>query len=482
MAAQGPLWAPGGDRGLYKTTDGGKTWKAVLTISENTGVTDVVMDPRDPDVLYAAAYQRRRHVWTLIDGGPEGAIHKSTDGGATWKKLTTGLPKEDMGRIGLALAPSKPDTVYAIVESIGKAGGFFRSTDAGGSWEKRSDYVPGSPQYYQEIFVDPDGCRTASTRWTCCSRSPRTAARASSNLGEKDKHVDNHALWIDPANTRPPAGRVATAASTRAGTAAPPGTSSRTCRSRQFYRVSRRQRHAVLQRLRRHPGQLQPGRSVAHQQRARHPQLGLVRHPGRRRLPDRRSIPKTRTSSTPSRSTAAWCAIDRKSGEQIDIQPQPGQGRAGAALELGLAADHQPALAHPALLRRQQALPQRRPRQHLARRQPRPDAADRPQQARGHGQGVERRHGGQEQLDLLLRQHRGPRRIAARGRAALRRHRRRPGPGDRGRRRQLAQDRQVPGRSGEHLRLRRRNLLAPTRTSSTPRSTTTRWATSSPTC
>ena len=104
VAAQGPLWAPGGDRGLYKTTDGGKTWKAVLTISENTGVTDVILDPTNPDILYASAYQRRRHVFTLIDGGPESGIHKSTDGGKTWTKLKDGLPKEDMGRIGLAIA------------------------------------------------------------------------------------------------------------------------------------------------------------------------------------------------------------------------------------------------------------------------------------------------------------------------------------------------------------------------------------------
>jgi len=135
VAAQGPLWAPGGDRGLYKTTDGGKTWKAVLTISENTGVTDVVLDPRNPDIVYAAAYQRRRHVWTLIDGGPEGGIHKSTDGGLTWKRLSNGLPHNvDIGRIGLAVAPSQPDTVYAIVEAADKAGGFFRSTDGGGNW------------------------------------------------------------------------------------------------------------------------------------------------------------------------------------------------------------------------------------------------------------------------------------------------------------------------------------------------------------
>ena len=120
VAAQGPLWAPGGDRGLYKTTDGGKTWKDVLTISENTGVTDVVLDPSNPDILYASAYQRRRHVFTLIDGGPESAIHKSTDGGKTWTKLKDGLPKEDMGRIGLAIAPHNPKIIYATIESTRK--------------------------------------------------------------------------------------------------------------------------------------------------------------------------------------------------------------------------------------------------------------------------------------------------------------------------------------------------------------------------
>ena len=157
VAAQGPLWGPGGDRGLYKTTDGGKTWNAVLTIDENTGVTDVVMDPRDPDTLVAASYQRRRHVFTLIDGGPGSGIHKTTDGGKTWKKVTSGLPKEEMGRIGLAISPTEPDTLYALVETAAanKAGGTFRSTNRGESWEKRGDYVPGGPMYYQEIFVDP---------------------------------------------------------------------------------------------------------------------------------------------------------------------------------------------------------------------------------------------------------------------------------------------------------------------------------------
>ncbi|MFL6199314.1 MAG: VPS10 domain-containing protein [Thermoanaerobaculia bacterium] len=200
VAAQGPLWNAGGDRGLYKTTDGGKTWKAVLTISENTGVTDVAMDPRDSDVLYAASYQRRRHVWTLINGGPEAAVYKSMDGGANWKKIEAGLPKEEKGRIGLAIAPSAPDTVYAIVEAARGAGGFFRSRDGGANWERRGKYFAGSAQYYQEIFVDPyDADRVYSM--DVFVQLTEDGGKTWRNLGERFKHVDNHAIWIDPANT-----------------------------------------------------------------------------------------------------------------------------------------------------------------------------------------------------------------------------------------------------------------------------------------
>ena len=131
VASQGPLWRSGGERGLYKTTDGGESWNLVLEISENTGVTDLLMDPRDPDVLIAASYQRRRHVWTLIDGGPESALYKSTDGGESWDELTGGLPSDDVGRIGLAQAPARPDVVYAIIEAANDAGGLYRSVDAG---------------------------------------------------------------------------------------------------------------------------------------------------------------------------------------------------------------------------------------------------------------------------------------------------------------------------------------------------------------
>lgn len=201
VAAQGPLWAPGGDRGLYKTTDGGKNWKQVLTISENTGVSDVVFDPSNPDVLYAAAYQRRRHVYTLIDGGPESAIYKSTDAGANWTKLggEQGLPKEDMGRIGLAVARNNPHIVYATIESTRKASGIYRSKDAGANWEKVNDYNA-QGQYYGELFVDPndDDRIYAADVWVRVSDDGGKTWR---RLDEKYKHPDNHVVWIDPANS-----------------------------------------------------------------------------------------------------------------------------------------------------------------------------------------------------------------------------------------------------------------------------------------
>lgn len=200
VAAMGNLWMSSPERGVYKSTDGGLTWAQALKISDDTGVSEVHFDPRNPDVVYATAYQRRRHVWTLINGGPESAIYRSTDAGATWKKLDSGLPREDLGRIGLAIAPSNPDVVYAIVEAANRAGGFFRSTDRGATWEKRSDYVSGSPQYYQELVPDPknpDRVYSMDVYMMVTEDGGRTFRRA----GERHKHVDNHALWIDPSNT-----------------------------------------------------------------------------------------------------------------------------------------------------------------------------------------------------------------------------------------------------------------------------------------
>ena len=201
VAAQGPLWAAGGDRGLYKTTDGGTTWELILEISENTGVSDLAFDPRNPDVAYAVSYQRRRHVYTLINGGPESTIYKTEDGGKNWRKIEKGLPSAEKGRIGIAISPANPDYLYAIVESTEDNGGFFRSTNRGESWQKQSDFVSGSPQYYQELFADPkdENCVYAMDTY---ARYTLDGGKTFINFNYKTKHVDDHALWIDPTNTQ----------------------------------------------------------------------------------------------------------------------------------------------------------------------------------------------------------------------------------------------------------------------------------------
>ncbi len=196
VAAQGPLWAPGGDRGLYKTTDGGQTWTKVLSVSENTGVTDVVLDPRNPDVLLAASYQRRRHVWTLVNGGPESALYKSTDAGKTWRKLKGGLPGDDLGRIGLAVAPTNPDVVYALVEAADKKGGLFRSADRGETWEKRNDFDQ-QAQYYAHLVVDPKDANRLYVMNVLIQVSD-DGGKTLRRLGERSKHVDNHCIWVNP--------------------------------------------------------------------------------------------------------------------------------------------------------------------------------------------------------------------------------------------------------------------------------------------
>jgi hypothetical protein len=116
VASQGPLFSAGGDRGVYKTTDGGATWNRVLHVNEDTGFTDLAFDPRNPNTIFASTYQRRRHVGQMIGGGPDGGIFKSTDGGRNWTKLTNGLPPGDVGRIALATDPKKPGRVYALID------------------------------------------------------------------------------------------------------------------------------------------------------------------------------------------------------------------------------------------------------------------------------------------------------------------------------------------------------------------------------
>jgi photosystem II stability/assembly factor-like uncharacterized protein len=199
VAAQGPLWSAGGDRGLFKTSDGGRTWDKILGGGDFTGVNEVHIDPRDPDVLYAVTWQHYRNVAALMDGGPETGIHKSTDGGATWRELTEGLPKEDMGKIGFAISPQRPDVVYAGIELARRTGGFYRSEDGGETWEKRSDFVAGGtgPHYYQEIFASPhkfDRIYHMDVRLHISEDGGKTFERTE----HLNKHSDHHAMAFDP--------------------------------------------------------------------------------------------------------------------------------------------------------------------------------------------------------------------------------------------------------------------------------------------
>ena len=195
VSAQGPLWSSGGERGLYKSTDGGENWNKVLGDDEWTGVTDHVLDPRDPDVMYAATWQRHRTVAAYMGGGPESGIHKSTDGGETWQELKNGLPGVNMGKIGLAISPQKPDIVYAAITLERTTGGVFKSENGGSSWKKMSDAVSGGtgPHYYQELYASPHqfGTIYLVSNYTLVSEDH---GENFSTINVADKHVDDHAI------------------------------------------------------------------------------------------------------------------------------------------------------------------------------------------------------------------------------------------------------------------------------------------------
>ena len=199
VSSQGPLWSKGGQRGLYKTTDGGETWENTLEIDEWTGVGSLTIDPTNPDILYAAAWQRQRTIAALIDTGPGSALYKSTDGGETWNEMTVGLPKTNMGKSSIVVSPIDPNVVYATIELDERKGGFWRSNDKGASWTKMSDRVSGGtgPHYYQEIFADPhtfDKVYMANN----LSAYSDDGGKTWTNMNLVNRHVDDHAFAFHP--------------------------------------------------------------------------------------------------------------------------------------------------------------------------------------------------------------------------------------------------------------------------------------------
>ena len=195
VASQGPLWSSGGDRGFYISTDGGTTWEKTLGDEEYTGVTDFEVDAGNPDRIYAATWQHHRTVAAYMSGGPKTKIYASEDGGNTWKELKKGLPKESMGKIGLAVSPQNSNVVYAAIELNRRKGGIYKSTDRGGSWEKMSDQVAGAtgPHYYQELYASPhkfDQIYLMDNQLQMSEDGGKTFTAVNTN----SKHVDNHAM------------------------------------------------------------------------------------------------------------------------------------------------------------------------------------------------------------------------------------------------------------------------------------------------
>ena len=195
VASQGPLWSKGGDRGVYKTTDGGKTWKRTLGDQEWVGATDMLINPDNPDVLFAATWQRHRTVAGYLGGGPGSGLHKSTDGGETWKALKNGIPKSNLGKTGLAMSPFNSDVIYAALELDRTKGGVYISTNAGESWTKQSDAVSGGtgPHYYQELIASPheEGTLYFMNNSALISKDH---GKTFSNMSRSNQHSDSHAL------------------------------------------------------------------------------------------------------------------------------------------------------------------------------------------------------------------------------------------------------------------------------------------------
>ena len=351
VAAEGPLWNGGGERGVYRTEDGGATWTRTLDLGPDTGVTDLEFAPGDPDTVYAAAYQRRRHVWSFLAGGPGSGIHKSDDGGRTFRKITKGLPKGDVGKVGLAVTPADPRLVYATIEADEEERGFYRSGDRGESWERRNPYISGGtgPHYYQEIEASPDrpGPRVPDGRLLPRDPGRRQDLRLPRHRTRKAQRQPRD---LDRSERpRPPARRHRLGAlrNVRRGSdlAAFPEHA-----RLPVLQGGAQQRRTLLRPPRGGAGPRVGARSFAHPEPGRGPQPRLVRaaRGGRLRRGDRSARPEHPLPDDP-----AGEPLPRRPAERGDAaHPAVGRPRRTAGtLELGLPGPDQPAQRGPAVLR-----------------------------------------------------------------------------------------------------------------------------------
>src|SRR5207248_7309575 len=199
VAALGHPYGPNAERGVFRTTDRGKTWQKVLFVDENTGAVDLTFDPHNPHILFASTWQVRRQPWTLSSGGPGSGLYRSTDGGDTWKRLeASGFPEGPYGKIGVAVAANS-NRVYALIEA--KRGGLYRSNDGGDSWEliNPDDRFTQRAWYYMHIVADPEDANTVYILNVDFHRST-DGGHTFNKI--KVPHGDNHGLWIDPTNTK----------------------------------------------------------------------------------------------------------------------------------------------------------------------------------------------------------------------------------------------------------------------------------------
>lgn len=202
VAVVGALWSSSEDRGLYKTTDGGNKWEKILYVDANTGCSDIAIDPQEPNRLYAGMWQFRRQPWSFSSGGPGSGLFRSTDSGKTWAKVTKGLPEGILGRIALGVAPTRPNVIYANIES--KKTGFYRSDDLGESWTliNAVDFnVTVRPFYFSHVFVDPKDYKKAFKLGVGVSATRDGGTSFTGGGFGGGFHSDTHALWIDPNNT-----------------------------------------------------------------------------------------------------------------------------------------------------------------------------------------------------------------------------------------------------------------------------------------